>query len=36
MITKIKGTYDLLPEETQAWQRLETIIDQVSKLYKYE
>lgn len=36
MITKIKGTYDLLPEDTRAWQRLESIINQVSKLYNYE
>ena len=36
MITKIKGTYDLLPEQTQAWQRLESIINAVSKLYHFE
>lgn len=36
MITKIKGTYDLLPEQTRIWQEIETVIYQVSKLYHFE
>jgi len=36
MIQKMKGTYDLLPEETRKWQALEKVIRNVSKIYNYE
>ncbi len=36
MYQKVKGTYDLLPEETKKWQELERIIRNVSKIYNYD
>jgi len=36
MITKIKGTYDILPSETRKWQELEEVIFQVSRLYNFK
>lgn len=35
MITKIKGTQDILPQEIHRWQRLEQAIKQVARLYNY-
>jgi histidyl-tRNA synthetase len=35
MITKIKGTQDILPGETARWQELETVIANVSALYDF-
>lgn len=35
MLTKIKGTQDILPEEAIKWQEIETIIRQVSRLYNF-
>ncbi len=35
MYQKIKGTYDLLPEDTKKWQTLEKTIHNVSKLFNY-
>ncbi len=35
MFQKMKGTYDLLPEQTSKWQSLERTIRNVSKLYNY-
>lgn len=36
MITKIKGTYDILPSESRKWQELEEVIFQVSRLYNFK
>jgi histidyl-tRNA synthetase len=36
MITKIKGTYDILPSESRKWQELESVILQVSRLYHFK
>lgn len=36
MISKIKGTYDILPGSVEKWQELEDIIYQVSKLYHFK
>ena len=36
MITKVKGTFDLLPEDTIRWQELENITRQVCKLYDFQ
>lgn len=35
MFQKMKGTYDLLPEQTRKWQKLEKTIRNVSKIYNY-
>ena len=35
MFQKMKGTYDLLPNQTGKWQSLERTIRNVSKLYNY-
>ncbi|HOW38398.1 MAG TPA: ATP phosphoribosyltransferase regulatory subunit, partial [Bacillota bacterium] len=35
MITKIKGTQDILPAESRRWQDLEDVIFQVSRLYGF-
>lgn len=35
MYQKIKGTYDILPEESARWQALEKVIRNVSKLFNY-
>ena len=35
MIHKMKGTYDVLPDETPVWQKLEKIIRNVSRIYHY-
>lgn len=36
MITKIKGTQDILPAESAKWQELEAVISQVSRLYNFK
>lgn len=36
MITKIKGTQDILPSEVRRWQDLEDVIFQVSRLYGFK
>ena len=36
MITKPKGTYDVLPEESNKWQNLESTIRKVCKLFNYK
>jgi histidyl-tRNA synthetase len=36
MITKVKGTQDILPNEIKKWQDLENVIFQVSRLYHFE
>lgn len=36
MINKIKGTYDILPEETEKWQDLENVIQSVSKIFNFK
>ncbi|XFA99415.1 histidine--tRNA ligase [Candidatus Izemoplasma sp. B36] len=36
MINKIKGTYDILPDETNKWQNLEEVIRNVSKLFNFK
>ena len=35
MITKPKGTYDILPDESNKWHRLEEVIRKVCSLYNY-
>lgn len=36
MYQKMKGTYDILPEEIGKWQALEKVIRNVSKIYNYK
>jgi histidyl-tRNA synthetase len=36
MITKPKGTYDVLPLEVRVWQKLEETIRKICKLYNYK
>lgn len=36
MITKPKGTYDILPKESASWTKLEGIIRKICKLYNYK
>lgn len=36
MIRKIKGTYDILPEEINRWQNLETVMRNVAKLFNFQ
>ncbi|MFA5007561.1 MAG: histidine--tRNA ligase [Candidatus Izemoplasmatales bacterium] len=36
MIVKIKGTQDILPDESSRWQELETVIRNVSALYDFK
>ncbi len=36
MLTKPKGTYDILPDKAKSWVRLEEIIRRITKLYHYE
>lgn len=36
MINKIKGTYDILPEDSAKWQNLEDVIRNVSKLFNFK
>jgi histidyl-tRNA synthetase len=33
---KIKGTFDILPPETQLWQEIETIIHQTCQQFGFE
>lgn len=35
MYRKMKGTYDILPEEASKWQQLEKVIRNVSKIFNY-
>ena len=36
MITKPKGTYDILPNESERWAKLEETIRKICKLYNYK
>ncbi len=36
MIKKVKGTYDILPEEIAKWQDLETVVRNVSKIFNFK
>ena len=36
MITKPKGTYDILPGESASWAKLEEVIRRICKLYNYK
>ncbi len=36
MITKQKGTYDILPEESRNWSKLEAILRNICSIYNYE
>ncbi|HOP57753.1 MAG TPA: ATP phosphoribosyltransferase regulatory subunit, partial [Bacillota bacterium] len=36
MITKIKGTHDILPDEAKKWEDLEHVIRQVSRIYNFQ
>lgn len=36
MINKIKGTYDILPDESARWQRLETTMANVSRIFNFK
>lgn len=36
MIAKIKGTQDILPQDSRKWQELEYVIRQVSRIYNFE
>jgi histidyl-tRNA synthetase len=36
MYRKIKGTYDILPDDVNRWQQLEKVIRNVSKIYNYK
>ena len=36
MITKPKGTYDVLPLESREWQKLEEVIRKICNLYNYK
>ncbi|HIT44213.1 TPA: histidine--tRNA ligase [Candidatus Avacholeplasma faecigallinarum] len=36
MITKPKGTYDILPKESQSWHKLEDTIRKICHLYNYK
>ena len=35
-MNKVKGTYDVLPNESHAWQFLEKKINEVMKLYHFK
>jgi len=36
MINKIKGTYDILPDESNKWQEIEEVIRNVSRLFNFQ
>ena len=36
MITKPKGTYDVLPNESSGWAKLEDSIRKICRLYNYK
>ncbi len=36
MINKVKGTYDILPEDSFKWQAIEKVINDVSKLFNFK
>jgi histidyl-tRNA synthetase len=36
MVKKMKGTYDILPTDSNKWQSLEKVIRNVSKIYNYK
>ncbi len=36
MINKIKGTYDILPEDSNKWQDLESVVSNVSKIFNFK
>ena len=36
MIAKPKGTYDILPNESSSWAKLEETIRKICKLYNYK
>ncbi|MCK4551784.1 MAG: histidine--tRNA ligase [Tenericutes bacterium] len=36
MINKVKGTYDILPEDSSKWQELEQVISNVSRIFNFK
>ncbi len=36
MISKIKGTHDILPDEARKWEKIEQTIRQVSRIYNFK
>ena len=36
MINRVKGTYDILPDEIKKWQRLEEVIRNIAKLFNFD
>jgi len=36
VINKVKGTYDILPDDSIKWQAMEEVIDSVSKLFNFK
>ncbi len=36
MVTKPKGTYDVLPQEAEAWNKLESTIRRICQIYHYQ
>ncbi|MDE6013329.1 MAG: ATP phosphoribosyltransferase regulatory subunit, partial [Anaeroplasmataceae bacterium] len=36
MVTKPKGTYDVLPREATAWNKLESTIRKICQIYHYK
>ena len=36
MIRRIKGTYDILPEETEKWQKIEDVMRKVAKIFNFK
>ena len=36
MITKPKGTYDVLPNDSPAWNKLETTVRKICQIFNYK
>ncbi|MFO7968624.1 MAG: histidine--tRNA ligase [Candidatus Izemoplasmatales bacterium] len=36
MIKKIKGTYDILPEESEKWQKIEDVMKNVARIFNFK
>jgi len=36
MIRRIKGTYDILPEESQKWQKIEDVMRKVARIFNFK
>ena len=36
MISKPKGTYDILPQEINSWTKLESTIRKICRIYNYK